>query len=165
MRLHALAAAVLLIFALPPLTHAQSDGKTAGEAARLFFEHYNDQNVPEMVAMFESEGVVEYVPFALSGPVEEIGPGSWGVLIDAFPDLRNQVHSIRETADGRVAYVDVNIQGRQTKDAFGVPNKGQTYDLRHMFVFNTNEQGKIIRVTSFWDNADWYRQLGKTNLD
>lgn len=87
------------------------------------------------------------------------------MLIDAFPDLRNEVRSIRETADGRTAYVDVDILGTQTKDVFGVPNSGQSYDLRHLFVIETNEEGKITQLTSFWDNADWFRQLGKTTLD
>lgn len=146
------------------LTGAAQAGP-AKEAAEAFFARYNDQDVPAMVALFQPEGVVEYVPFNLSGPVEEVGPGSWGVLIDAFPDLNNTVHSIHETAGGRTAFVDVNIAGTQTKDAFGVPSKGEAYDLRHMFIIETNTDGRITQVTAFWDNADWYRQLGKTALD
>lgn len=139
--------------------------QSAADAAKAFFDRYNEQDVAAMVALFEPQGTVEYVPFGLSGPVEEIGPGSWGVLIDAFPDLRNKVRSINETADGQVAYVDVDILGTQAKDVFGVPNKEQSYDLRHLFVIETNDAGKITNVTSFWDNADWFRQLGKTTLD
>ncbi len=62
-----------------------------------------------MIALFEPGGVIEYVPFVLSGPVKEIGPGSWGFLINAFPDLRNEVHSIRQSADNRFAFVDGNL--------------------------------------------------------
>lgn len=144
---------------------ATAAAQTATESAQAFFDRYNDQDVPAMIALFEPEGVVEYVPFALSGPVEEIGPGSWGVLIDSFPDLRNDVNSIHESADGLRAYVDVNILGTQAKEAFGVPSQGKAYDLRHLFVFEFNADGKISHVTSFWDNADWRRQLGKTTLD
>lgn len=135
------------------------------EIVHRFFDHYNDHNVSAMVELFEPKGIVEYVPFALAGPVEEIGPGSWGVLIDAFPDLRNELNSAHETADGRFAYADVTIHGTQLKEAFGVPSQGKGYTLRHMFVFELSESGTIIHVTSFWDNADWYRQLGKTHLD
>lgn len=149
------------LISLPAIASAQS----AADTAEAFFERYNDQNVPAMISLFEPEGVVEYVPFKLSGPVESIGPGSWGVLIDSFPDLRNEVHSIRETSDGRTAYVDVNILGTQTKDAFGVPSQGKTYNLRHLFVIETNADGQISHVTAFWDNADWYVQLGKTDLN
>ncbi len=141
---------------------------TSGSAVQIagkFFDHYNAQDVPSMVAMFEPDGVVEYVPFALSGPVEEIGPGSWGVLINSFPDLRNKVNSMWQSSDGDFAFVDVNILGTQQQEAFGVPSKGKAYDLRHFFIFKLNARGKIAHVTSFWDNADWYSQLGKTQID
>lgn len=118
-----------------------------------------------MVALFKPGGIVEYVPFALSGPVEEVGPGSWGVLINSFPDLRNNVNCIWESADGLFAFADVNILGTQKKEAFGVPNQGKAYDLRHFFIFELNEAGLIAHLTSFWDNADWFRQLGKTQID
>ena len=53
----------------------------------------------------------------------------------------------------------------QAKDAFGVTNRGREYDLRHLFIIATQGDGRITRMTSFWDNADWFRQLGKTTLD
>lgn len=73
--------------------------------------------------------------------------------------------SIRETADGKTAFVDVNIMGTQQAEAFGVPSEGNAYNLRHLLVIETNEDGAISHVTAFWDNADWYRQLGKTDLN
>lgn len=146
---------------LPTLTQAGP----AADAAEAFFDQYRAQDVPAMIELFQPEGIVEYVPFALAGPVEQVGPGSWGVLIASFPDLSNEVHSITEAADGLTAYVDVNISGTQVADAFGVPSLGQSYDLRHMFVIETDEAGAITHVTAFWDNADWYSQLGKTTID
>jgi steroid delta-isomerase-like uncharacterized protein len=107
---------------------------------------------------------VEYVPLQLKGPVEQIGPGSWGVLVDAFPDLHNQVQSITSDASGNRAYVDVYIGGQQVKDTFGISNQGKSYWLRHMFVIDVNPQGKINAITSYWDSVDWYTQLGKTSL-
>ncbi len=144
----------------------QSDTpRTAAAIAKDFFDRYREQDVPAMIALFEPQATVEYVPFALSGPVEEIGPGSWGVLIDSFPDLTNRVNAITEDASGRTAYIDVNIAGTQAKEAFGVPSKGNAYDVRHFFIIELGEAGRIRHVTSFWDNADWFRQLGKTTLD
>ena len=87
------------------------------------------------------------------------------MLIDAFPDLSNEVLSITEDATGTRAYVDVNISGTQTKDTFGIVNQGRSYDLRHMFVIEVDDAGQITHVTAFWDNADWYRQLGRTQID
>jgi steroid delta-isomerase-like uncharacterized protein len=137
---------------------------TAAQAADVFFRTYASRDVPAMVALFAPGGIVEYVPLNLQGPVEQIGPGSWGVLIDAFPDLDNDVKSIVESADGRKAYVDVYIGGGQVKDAFGIPDLGKRYWLRHMFVFDVDAVGRIERVTSYWDSVDWYSQLGKTTL-
>lgn len=137
----------------------------AADAAENFFDRYRAQDVPAMIELFHPEGVVEYIPFGLAGPVEEIGPGSWGVLIDAFPDLSNEVHSITEDATGTRAFVDVNISGTQAKDTFGIVNQGRAYDLRHMFVIEVDDAGQITHVTAFWDNADWYRQLGRTQIN
>jgi hypothetical protein len=146
-------------------TPAFPDGAPAGAAARKFFDVYNTRNVPDMVELFTLAGVVEYVPLNLQGPVEQIGPGSWGVLIDAFPDLHNEVKSITVDASGRKAFVDVFIGGKQIKDAFGIQNQNKAYWLRHMFVFDVDRAGKISRVTSYWDSVDWYKQLGRTSLN
>lgn len=153
---------ILAAFVINPAT---AHAGPAADAAEAFFDRYRNQDVAAMIALFEPGGTIEYVPFALEGPVEEVGPDSWGTLIDAFPDLSNDVHSITESADGRTAFVDVSISGTQAKDAFGVPNLGRGYAVRHLFVLETDTEGDITRVTAFWDNADWYRQLGKTSLD
>lgn len=136
----------------------------AETVARDFFAHYNDQNVPAMIDLFVDGGIVEYVPLHLEGPATDVGPASWGVLIDAFPDLHNEIGSVTVSADGRQAFVDVMIGGTQQKDTFGITNQGKAYWLRHLFAFTTDANGKIERVTSFWDSVDWYTQLGKTSL-
>lgn len=136
----------------------------ADVAAGAFFARYNDQDVPAMLALFAPSGIVEYVPFKLEGPADRIGPASWGVLIDAFPDLHNEVRSITSSRDGAKAFVDVMIGGKQSKDAFGIVSLGKAYWLRHLFVFDVDADGRIERVTSYWDSVDWYTQLGKTSL-
>ena len=149
-----------------PTSSAQSSTElpSAGAIAQQFFDAYRNQDVAAMVALFTPTGTVEYVPFKLKGSVEEAGAGAWNALIDAFPNLSNRVLQIRQDATGQAAYADVMISGTQTKEVFGVPNRNQSYDVRHLFVIETDEDGKISSMVSFWDNADWYRQLGKTNL-
>jgi NAD(P)-dependent dehydrogenase (short-subunit alcohol dehydrogenase family) len=44
-----------------------------------------------------------------------------------------------------------------SKDAFGIPNKGQKYWLRHLFILAIDDEGKITKMTAFWDSADWYQ--------
>ncbi len=137
----------------------------ARDVAERLCAQYRAHDVPAMVALFAPEGVIEYVPLGLSGPAEEIGPGSWGVLIDAFPDLTNVVNRVWSTDDGRTAVVGVNIAGTQEKNAFGVPNLGRRFDLRHLFAVTTIGEGRITEVTRLWDNVAWFRQLGQTTLD
>jgi steroid delta-isomerase-like uncharacterized protein len=132
--------------------------------ATQFFDRYRAQDVDGMVDFFIPSATIEYVPLNLKGTVTEAGAGVWNALIDTFPDLTNQVQSIRQDETGRVAFVDVWISGTQQKTAFGIPNQGKFYNLRHLFVIETNEVGKISNLVSFWDNADWYTQLGKTSL-
>jgi hypothetical protein len=45
--------------------------------AREFFSRYQQQDVPAMIALFASGGVVEYVPLQLEGPVR---PAHWVFL-------------------------------------------------------------------------------------
>ena len=143
---------------------SRTESHSAEAIAQRFFNAYREQDVAAMVALFAPTGTVEYVPFKLKGSVEEAGAGAWNALIDAFPNLTNRVLNIRQDGSGLVAYVDVMIGGTQTKDVFGVPNQNQSYDLRHLFVIETNQQSQISSMVSFWDNADWYQQLGKTSL-
>lgn len=136
----------------------------AEDAASQFFERYDAQDVDGMVELFAESASVHYVPFGPPGSLEEVGVAGWRGLIDAFPDLSNNVRSIRETADGRFAYVDVDISGTQAKDAFGIESQGRSYDVRHLFVVGVDEEGLITEMTAFWDNATWFRQLGRTDL-
>jgi steroid delta-isomerase-like uncharacterized protein len=140
------------------------ESMSARTIATQFFDRYRDQNVDGMVDLFTPSATLEYVPLNLQGTVSEAGAGVWNALIDTFPDLTNQVQSLRQDETGRVAFVDVWISGTQHKTAFGIPNQGKSYNLRHLFIFETNEMGKITSLVSFWDNADWYTQLGKTTL-
>lgn len=137
----------------------------AREATAAFFERYNAQDVPGMVALFEPGATVTYVPMDLSGPVEEIGPQAWGGLIEAFPDLAEEVRRVHVADDGRRAFADVVITGTQAQDAFGIENQGRSYELRHLFVVGVNEAGRIDEMTAFFDAASWYRQLGRAELD
>ncbi|MGF1553592.1 MAG: nuclear transport factor 2 family protein [Paracoccaceae bacterium] len=154
----------LAVLAASLTVAASAHAGPAEDNARRFFELYDAHEVEAMVDLFAEDGTVAYVPLGAEGPVEEVGRQSWSGLIDAFPDLANEVRTIRETADGRFAYVDVDISGTQARDAFGIENEGKAYAVRHLFVVGVDEDGAITEMTAFWDNASWYRQLGRTEL-
>jgi ketosteroid isomerase-like protein len=162
-----ISAAVLIGITLSTLSVTPVVSANAAEAAKKFFDAYRDQKIEAMAALFTENATFVYVPFgdAGSGNVLEDGVPVWRTLIDAFPDLRNEVSTIWEDKSGDVAFVDVHIGGKQTKDAFGITNSGKEYWLRHLFILETNEEGRITKIMSFWDNATWYTQLGKTSLE
>ncbi|RWO48941.1 MAG: nuclear transport factor 2 family protein [Mesorhizobium sp.] len=162
-----ISAAVLIAITLSAFAVAAAEAANAAEAAKKFFDAYRDRKVDAMTTLFTENATFVYVPFGDSGSgnVLKDGVPVWRTLIDAFPDLRNEVSTIWEDKSGDVAFVDVHIGGKQTKDAFGITNKGKEYWLRHLFILETNEEGRIIKITSFWDNATWYTQLGKTSLE
>jgi steroid delta-isomerase-like uncharacterized protein len=137
---------------------------SAKETALQWFDLYRSQDVKGMVAFFTPEAIIEYVPLHLQATASELADNGWSVLIDAFPDLTNQIEQVSLDKTGKVAFVDVYIGGTQSKDAFGIPNRGQKYWLRHLFKVETNDAGKITNMVAFWDSADWYQQLGKTTL-
>jgi steroid delta-isomerase-like uncharacterized protein len=162
------AVAILLVgTALSMGSALAGEGQTAGEAAKQFFDAYRARDVDAMARLFTKDATFTYVPLgdAGTGNVLEKGLPVWKTLIDTFPDLRNEVKAVWEDKSGRVAFVDVYIGGKQAKDGFGIPDKGKEYWLRHLFVLNTNDTNQITQITSYWDNATWYTQLGKTNLD
>ncbi|TIQ18124.1 MAG: hypothetical protein E5X51_27465 [Mesorhizobium sp.] len=141
--------AVLIAITLSAFAVGAAEAANAAEAAKKFFDAYRDRKVDAMTTLFTENATFVYVPFG--------DAGSGNVLKDGVPVWR--------TLSGDVAFVDVHIGGKQTKDAFGITNKGKEYWLRHLFILETNEEGRIIKITSFWDNATWYTQLGKTSLE
>lgn len=137
---------------------------SAIEVATAWFDRYRAQDVDGMVAMFAPDATIEYVPLDLRANPEKLALNGWGVLIDAFPDLTNEVRRVWQDTHKSIAFVDVYIGGTQHKDAFGILNQGYKYWLRHLFILETNDVGKVIQMTAFWDSATWYQQLGKMQL-
>jgi steroid delta-isomerase-like uncharacterized protein len=134
------------------------------ETAIAWFDRYRSQDVDGMVAMFMPDAIIEYVPLDLRATPEQLAINGWRVLVDAFPDLTNEVKQVWQDTSDNSVFVDVYIGGTQKKDAFGIPNQGQKYWLRHLFILTMNDEKKISKMTAFWDSATWYQQLGKTQL-
>ena len=137
---------------------------SAKDTAIAWFDRYRTQDVDGMVAMFEPDAIIDYVPLDLRATPTQLAENGWRVLIDSFPDLTNEIKQICQDTIENTAFVDVYIGGTQRKDAFGIPNQGQKYWLRHLFILKINDEGKIAKMTAFWDSVSWYQQLGKTTL-
>lgn len=134
------------------------------ETTRAFFDRYRRHDVDAMVELFAANGTIDYIPAGVAGPASEAGRAIWSALIDAFPNLTNDVTAIYVADHGRIVTAEVTIGGTQAKDAFGIENQGLSYSLPHVFIVHGNEDGEIIAMKAYWDNASWYTSLGRTNL-
>ncbi|MBP0589504.1 nuclear transport factor 2 family protein [Paraburkholderia sp. LEh10] len=148
-------------------------GERASRAVHYFFDAYRRHDVEAMVDVCADNANFRYVPAEVmrkqrvvrgDGKVRGIGKTWWSSLIDAFPDLTNDVNWMGTDENGNVA-VEVTIAGTQVK-AFGtIANSGKHYDLAHLFLFHVNRDGLIDDIVAYWDTADWYRQLGRLECD
>ncbi len=146
---------------------------SAVEVVTTFFDAYRAHDVERMVELCSDNADFHYIPFEVwtrqrvihgDGKVRTIGKALWTTLIDAFPDLTNEVTSITADNEGNVA-AEVVISGTQTKPYGTIANQGLHFDLPHVFLFRVGKDGLIEEVTGYWDNADFYRQLGRLEVD
>jgi steroid delta-isomerase-like uncharacterized protein len=146
---------------------------SAVEVITAFFEAYRAHDLERMVELCSDNADFHYIPFEVwtrqrvirgDGKVRTIGKVLWATLIDAFPDLTNEVTSITADDEGNVA-AEVVISGTQAKPYGTITNQGLHYDLPHVFLFQVGKDGLIEEITGYWDNADFYRQLGRLEVD
>ena len=97
-----------------------------------------------------------YVPYEIwtkqrvirgDGKVATLGRFMWEGLINSFPDLSNEVHSITASEDGKVAAV-VSIGGNQAKPWGPIASQGKKYWEPHAFIFDVNDDGQIESLTA-----------------
>lgn len=142
-------------------------------AVRAFFDAYRAHDVEKMVEACSERADFRYVPFEIwgkqrvlrgDGKVRSIGKVLWTGLIDSFPDLGNEVTSIRADDDGNVA-AEVTLRGTQAKPWGGLHNPGKAFAVPHLFLFRVDEIGRIEEVQAYWDSAEMHRQLGRLEVD
>jgi steroid delta-isomerase-like uncharacterized protein len=146
---------------------------SAVEVITAFFDAYRAHDLERMVELCSDNADFHYIPFEVwgrqrvirgDGKVRTIGKVLWATLIDAFPDLTNEVTYITADEGGNVA-AEVVISGTQAKPYGTIANQGLHFDLPHVFLFRVGKNGLIEEVTGYWDNADFYRQLGRLEVD
>jgi steroid delta-isomerase-like uncharacterized protein len=156
-----------------PQGRASAAGERSIRAVQYFFDAYRHQDVEAMVEACADNASFRYVPAEVmrkqrvvrgDGKVRGVGKTWWSSLIDAFPDLTNDVYWLGNDDEGNVV-AEVVISGTQAK-AFGtIENSGKHYDLDHLFLFHVDRDGLIDDIVAYWDTAEWYRQLGRLECD
>jgi len=146
---------------------------SAVDTVRAFFDAYRLHDVERMVELCTDNAGFRYVPFEVwgrqrvirgDGKVRSIGKPLWTALIDAFPNLTNEISTLRADEQGNVA-VEVSIGGTQAKDFGTIGNQGRRYWLPHLFLFHVDSDSLIDDLVAYWDSADWYQQLGRLEVD
>lgn len=146
---------------------------SAAQVVGSFFDAYRAHDVERMVELCDDQARFRSVPFEIcrkqrvvkgTGHVGTIGKLLWTGLINAFPDLTNEVTNIISGRNGQVA-AELVISGTQAKDWVPVRTRGRTFRSPHLLVFHVNDLGKIDEITSYSDNAAVRRQLGASELD
>ncbi|MEL6916635.1 MAG: nuclear transport factor 2 family protein [Bacteroidota bacterium] len=135
------------------------------QVAEAFFNAYKNHNLDEAVSYTAPSATFRYVPLGENGmgKIDANEGTTWkgiaGALIGAFPDLTNDVKSITVDDQGN-AIVRVFIGGTQENEILGIPSQGKYYNTEHLFILNINDQNKITDIICFWDNWDWFQQIG-----
>ncbi|GGG09972.1 hypothetical protein GCM10011344_08250 [Dokdonia pacifica] len=133
--------------------------------ATAFFNAYKNQDIDAAVALASEKGTFRYIPLGENGKGKIKGTegNTWqgvaSALINSFPDLSNDIKNISIDNQGN-AIVQVFISGTQDKEILGIPSKGKYYNVEHLFIVNINDQGLIEEITCYWDNWDWFQQIG-----
>lgn len=152
------------------MTVATQDPKSV---ALAFFDAYRNQDIEGMVDLCDDNADFRYIPAEAwlkqrvvrgKGKVRGIGKTYWTSLIDAFPDLTNEVTSVSQDDKGNVA-CEVTIGGTQEKDFGTIGCNGGKYWIPHLFLLHVNEDGLIDDIAGYWDGTGWFRQLGRVEVD
>ena len=135
------------------------------KVAAQFFDAYKNHDLETAVSLASADATFRYIPLGENGIGKVKGSerttwqGIASALITSFPDLSNDVKSLTIDNEGN-AIVRVFIGGTQEKEILGIPSKGKYYNTEHLFILNINDQLEIQNITCFWDNWDWFQQIG-----
>jgi len=138
-----------------------------------FFDAYRAHDVETMVDLCDDMAAFRYVPLESwtkqrvvrgDGKVKTIGKVIWTGMIEAFPDLTNEVTRVLSDDSGTVA-AEVILSGTQERDWWSIKSRRCRFNLPQLFLFHLNDEDKIDGITSYWDNASFYAQLGQLEID
>ncbi|MFK0009307.1 nuclear transport factor 2 family protein [Paenarthrobacter sp. NPDC090520] len=160
----------------PAGTTATAAPTTAGAAVAVvteFFDAYRRRDVVAMTDLCTDNADFSYIPFEVwakqrvvrgDGKVRTIGRVIWSGLINAFPNLGNEIYHIDGNDNGDVV-VSCDINGTQ-QSAWGfITSQGQYFAEPHLFIMHVNSHGLIDSIRAYWDNAGVNRQLGHLEVD
>ena len=82
----------------------------------------------------------------------------------AFPDQRNEIHSIRSADDAVIAEFD--LLGTNTGEFYGLAPTSREFRVRMIavFEFGAGDDDRIVCERVYFDSVSLLRQIGRTEL-
>lgn len=117
---------------------------------------WSSQNIEEVIAPMAEDGVYHDItldPAVGHDAIRQFGAG-W---LDAVPDLSLYIETY--TVQGNVVCDLGWMSGTITKDYFGLPGTGKSFDVQFSQVCYV-ENGRISYLRGLWNAADMYNQVG-----
>lgn len=114
---------------------------SAVEVITAFFDAYRAHDLERLVELCSDNADFHYIPFEVwgrqrvirgDGKVRTIGKALWTTLIDAFPDLTNEVTSVTADEGGNVA-AEVVIPAPRPNPTARLPIRASTTICRTSF--------------------------------
>lgn len=125
---------------------------------RMLYQAFNDKDLDRLASYCASDAEAESVPFHFRQKVRNYFAG-WA---SAFPDGRTEI--TRLIAAGKL--VTVEFTGRGThrgnlSTPSGMLTPSNRYvEGRFVDVYEFDDAGKVVSMSSYFDSADLLRQLG-----
>ncbi|HEY0449987.1 nuclear transport factor 2 family protein [Actinophytocola sp.] len=145
---------------------------TAAEVVTAFFDAYNRHDVDAMTELCSDNADFSYIPFEVwgkqrvirgDGTVGTVGKVLWSGLINSFPDLFNEVHTL--DANDHDVVVTCDIGGTQQIAWGPIAAQGKKFSEPHLFLFHVDGDGRIDGIRAYWNGAGINRQLGHLEVD
>jgi steroid delta-isomerase-like uncharacterized protein len=134
----------------------------AAETARQFMGYYTAGDVGAMAALCAPDAVLNYVAMGDRGVgnIHEIGVPLWRAFVDAFEGFSPEIVEVWEDSDRNTAFVSTINRGTQRKDIAGVTANNRELAAQHLFIVALANDGRIAKLSAYWDYLTMYRQLG-----
>lgn len=134
----------------------------AADTARHFMALYKAHDVAAMAALCAPDSMLDYVAMGNRGRgrIQDIGVAMWRTFIDDFEDFHPEVMDVWEDTARKTAFVSTMNRGVQKKPISGIAAHNGVLDAPHIFILALGADGRIAKITAYWDYMTMYRQIG-----
>lgn len=129
------------------------------EIAKKWIDAMNKHDVDQMSALSWEDAVGDEVADPPPAAGRDAIAKSYRELFHGFPDCQAEILNVFSGPDQVLA--EVRWYGTNKADFKGTPATGKVVDIRIAYIFKIDE-GKIRRITEYYDGAAVVDQMGLT---